>query len=81
MTIEVIHNEFRNWETPVSVQLGYWEDGEFIVEECNHASTEVKDYTFDQGGSFEHSSQVEVCTKNNCQAWRIIGEEEWRNHE
>lgn len=44
---------YRNGESPVTVQLGYSEDGEFIMEQCNHAGAYEEEMDF--GGLYPDS--------------------------
>lgn len=65
---------------PITVQIGYFEDGDFFLEECNHAGAEEEEsigYTFweDAGGCIPDGSGpiVLVCDKENCKAESVDG--------
>jgi hypothetical protein len=65
----------------VTVQIGYIEDGEFILEECNHAGAETQEFT-DWTGYGEHITEHTAygleCDKANCKAVNLYGEWELR---
>lgn len=66
------------WEglpQPISVQIGYFEDGEFVLEECNHAGAEEEPsvgYSFWADAAINvpdaDGPMVLVCDKKNCKA-------------
>lgn len=63
------------WEQPITVQWGYTDtDGEFIVDECNHAGATVQthynEYPNLSGQDLTSIDELEVCDK--CPAWRPV---------
>lgn len=58
----------------ITVQLGYVENGEFILEECNHAGAEVEQQTsiswnYSREDIDEYDEDVLVCDK--CGAYKL----------
>jgi hypothetical protein len=35
----------KGYTEPVTTQRGYFEDGEFILEECDHAGAQIQEFT------------------------------------
>lgn len=56
------------WDEEITVVSGYQdEDGEFIVEHCNHAGAIEVELTAYEYTAFEHEEMVKVCDKCNKQ--------------
>jgi hypothetical protein len=74
----------RDFGSDITVQSGYYEDGDFILEECNHAGAieELVDYGGLQHDSvgdldwFDDERLTLVCDKPNCDYQEIIESEE-----
>lgn len=72
-------------DQPVSVAGGWWDDGQFFIDWCNHAGADQinEEFSmFDQDNSngdllgfIEHSTWIELCPR--CKAWRQIGDNQW----
>jgi len=56
------------WDEEITVVSGYYEeDGEFIVEDCNHAGAKEEQLTAHEFTAFETEEMVRVCDKCNKQ--------------
>lgn len=55
------------WDQEITVVSGYLEDGEFIVEHCNHAGAEEITLTANEFTVWEREEMVRVCDKCNKQ--------------
>lgn len=79
MTVNVKSDRY-DYGYDITVQTGYVEDGEFILEECNHAGAteEMLDYGY---ASYELCDWVDderltlVCDKDNCEYQELIESE------
>jgi hypothetical protein len=69
-------------EEPITVQSGYWEDGEFVLEECNHAGYIVErvesEHVNPRGQDMVWYTTTHYCDKENCGAYRFADDGEWR---
>jgi uncharacterized membrane protein YcaP (DUF421 family) len=63
MTTHIKVRSIGFWDKPVTVQSGYMEDGEFILENCNHAGATEEWLTQDAGLDGEHEVKTLVCNK------------------
>lgn len=61
----------------ISVQFGYMEDGEFVLEECNHNGCEQEEF-YDTFGEGEQLMRVLVCDKQNCKKQYNELDESWQ---
>lgn len=55
------------WDEEITVMSGYHEeDGEFVLEYCNHAGATVEDMTAYEHTMYEREIGVKVCNKPLC---------------
>ncbi len=73
-----------DYGTSVTVQIGYFEDNEFILEECDHAGAIQEDLDYgglyyDRVGDLDWQDDIRptlVCDKPNCDWQEMIEPEE-----
>lgn len=72
MKIEVLNRSL--WDYRVCIKLGHQEDGEFVLDSCNHANTYTEEYPVDypnpHGRDITRRAVYEIC--NGCGACREI---------
>lgn len=51
------------WDVEITVVSGYMEDGEFVIEYCNHAGAEEVEMTAYEHTAYEREEMVKVCNK------------------
>lgn len=75
--MQITINE-RRTDEDITVQVGYTEDGEFVVEECNHAGAEYQPtvgYTWwdDAHTMVPDGDGPEVLVCDKCNMWNNDG--------
>lgn len=76
MSVQIpVLNKSSYFEVPITVQFGYIEDdGEFVMEYCNHAGAEPETYYNEypnlHGPDLVSLEKIETCDK--CPAWRPV---------
>lgn len=83
MTINV---QSKSTSEILTSQIGYYEDGEFILDSCDHAGAIEEEKEFTGFSSLDgmqvpddnRTDVVMVCDKENCKAWKDQ-DNTWRN--
>lgn len=60
----------------VTVQRGYMDEGDFALDECDHAGYKLEEQNFGFGDDTT-TEQVRVCDKENCGMWFNDFENRW----
>lgn len=75
--VKIIRNPFW-FNNSVTVQRGYLDDdGDFALDECDHAGYTLEDMTFGIGDDTTEE-EVRVCNKENCGMWFNEFEGSWQ---